>query len=145
LNVDTILILKGHDVATIATHASVEQAVDDLCALRVGALVVSDDGRHVEGIISERDVMRALGDHGADALARPVSSVMSTEVVTCRAKDSVEELMVTMTEHRFRHLPVVDSDGLLVAIVSIGDVVKARLGQLELDNQALVQYLHLVR
>ena len=85
--------------------------------------------------------MRALAAHGSSALGRTVASAMSVDVVTCAADDSVEELMVSMTERRIRHLPVVDGEGLLAGIVSIGDVVKARLGQLETENQALFEYL----
>ena len=104
--------------------------------------MVSDDGRHIDGIVSERDVVRALAAHGASALGRTVASAMSADVVTCAAGDSVEELMVSMTERRIRHLPVVDDEGLLAGIISIGDVVKARLGQLETENQALFDYIH---
>ena len=102
---------------------------------------MSDDGQHIDGIVSERDVVRALAAHGGSALGRTVQSVMSTDVVTCVAGDSVEQLMASMTERRFRHLPVVDGD-VLAGIISIGDVVKARLGQLENENQALTEYIH---
>jgi CBS domain-containing protein len=142
MNVETILSIKGAEVATINKGSSLADAAAGLRDHRVGALVVSDDGRHIDGIVSERDVVRALADHGGGALSRTVHSVMSTEVVTCRAKDSVDALMATMTARRIRHLPVVDGDGLLTGIISIGDVVKARVGELELDNQALVEYLH---
>ena len=141
MNVQSILQAKGSDVATITKAASLADASAQLRDRGVGALVVSDDGRHIEGIVSERDVVRALAAHGAGALGRSVSSVMSTDVVTCRTGDSVEELMVSMTERRIRHLPVIDADGLLSGIVSIGDVVKARLGQLETENQALFDYI----
>ena len=141
MNVQSILQAKGSDVATITKAASLADASAQLRDRGVGALVVSDDGRHIEGIVSERDVVRALAAHGAGALGRSVSSVMSTDVVTCRTGDSVEELMVSMTQRRIRHLPVIDTDALLSGIVSIGDVVKARLGQLETENQALFDYI----
>jgi CBS domain-containing protein len=141
MNVQSILQAKGSDVATITKVASLADASAHLRDHGVGALVVSDDGRHIDGIVSERDIVRALAAHGAGALGRSVSSVMSTDVVTCEAGDSVEELMVSMTERRIRHLPVIDADGLLSGIVSIGDVVKARLGQLETENQALFDYI----
>jgi CBS domain-containing protein len=141
MNVQSILQAKGSDVATITKEASLADASAQLRDRGVGALVVSDDGRHIEGIVSERDVVRALAAHGAGALGRSVSSVMSTDVVTCSAGDSVEELMVSMTQRRIRHLPVIDADALLSGIVSIGDVVKARLGQLETENQALFDYI----
>jgi CBS domain-containing protein len=141
MNVQSILQVKGSDVATITKGASLADASAQLRDRGVGALVVSDDGRHIEGIVSERDVVRALAAHGAGALGRSVSSAMSIDVVTCRTGDSVEELMVSMTERRIRHLPVIDGDSLLSGIVSIGDVVKARLAQLESENQALFDYI----
>jgi CBS domain-containing protein len=141
MNVQSILQAKGSDVATITKAASLADASAQLRDRGVGALVVSDGGRHIEGIVSERDVVRALAAHGAGALGRSVSSAMTTDVVTCKAGDSVEELMVSMTERRIRHLPVIDGDGLLSGIVSIGDVVKARLAQLESENQALFDYI----
>jgi CBS domain-containing protein len=141
MNVQSILQVKGSDVATITKGASLADASAQLRDRGVGALVVSDDGRHIEGIVSERDVVRALAAHGAGALGRSVSSAMSIDVVTCRTGDSVEELMVSMTERRIRHLPVIDGDALLSGIVSIGDVVKARLAQLESENQALFDYI----
>jgi CBS domain-containing protein len=142
MNVETILTSKGSDVATIDQHASLTDAVAQLRDRGIGALVVSHDGRHIDGIVSERDVVRALASHGASALGRSVASVMSTAVVTCRCGDSVEELMASMTESRFRHLPVVDDDAVLIGIISIGDVVKARLGQLQSENRALTEYIH---
>ena len=142
MNVQSILGRKGSDVATVDQHASLADAAASLRDRGVGALVVSDDGRHIDGIVSERDVVRALAAHGSSALGRSVASAMSVDVVTCALQDSVEELMVSMTERRIRHLPVVDGEGLLAGIVSIGDVVKARLGQLETENQALFEYLH---
>jgi len=142
VNVSTILASKGNDVATIDQQAPLADAAARLRDLGIGALVVSADGQHIDGIVSERDVVRALATHGASALGRTVASVMSDPVVTCRLGDSVEQLMASMTERRHRHLPVVDADGVLSGIVSIGDVVKARLGQLEHENQALTEYIH---
>jgi CBS domain-containing protein len=141
MNVQTILQGKGSDVATITKGASLADAAAQLRDRGVGALVVSDDGRHIDGIVSERDVVRALAAHGSSTLGRTVASVMSTDVVTCEGGDSVEALMVSMTDRRIRHLPVIDGDGLLNGIVSIGDVVKARLSQLETENQALFDYI----
>jgi CBS domain-containing protein len=142
MNVETILTSKGSDVATIDQQASLGDAVERLRDRGVGALVVSADGRHIDGIISERDVVRALADHGATALGRTVASVMSKIVVTCRCGDSVDELMAEMTERRHRHLPVVDDQQVMIGIISIGDVVKARVGELQNENQALTDYLH---
>ena len=142
MNVDTILASKGSDVATIDQQASLTDAVAYLRDRGVGALVVSNDGSHIDGILSERDVVRALANHGASVMGRTVGSVMSAKVVTCSRGDSVETLMQSMTESRFRHLPVIDDEQVLIGIISIGDVVKARLGQLEIENRALTDYIH---
>ena len=142
MNVDTILTSKGSDVATIGHEASLADAVARLRDHGIGALVVSADGRHIDGIVSERDVVRALADHGASALGRTVGSIMSRAVVTCRCGDSVDELMASMTERRHRHLPVVDDGEVLLGIISIGDVVKARLFELQSENRALTDYIH---
>jgi CBS domain-containing protein len=140
MNVQSIIGAKGDSVATIAQTASLHDAVRQLGERRVGALVVSGDGQRIEGIISERDIVRAIANGGA-ALDRSVGSVMSTDVITCSAGDGVDRLMSLMTERRIRHLPVVDGSGLLAGIVSIGDVVKTRLTELEHENQALAEYI----
>jgi CBS domain-containing protein len=141
MNVQSILGAKGSDVATVGRQASLAEAANLLRERGIGALVVSDDSRHIDGIISERDVVRALAAHGAGALSRTVASVMTADVVTCRHDDSVERLMHLMTDRRIRHLPVTDDDDLMTGIISIGDVVKGRLGQLEVENQALHDYI----
>jgi CBS domain-containing protein len=140
MNVKKILSGKGTDVVTIAPSASLGDATASLRDHGVGALVVSTDGARIEGILSERDVVRALAAHGGTTLGRHVSSAMSGEVVTCDPMDTVDELMAMMTERRIRHLPVV-ADGELAGIISIGDVVKARLGQLEQENNQLYDYI----
>lgn len=142
MNVQSILGVKGIEVSTIGQQASLAEAAHQLRELGVGALVVSADGATIEGIVSERDVVRALAAHGAGALSRTVGSVMSKDVVTCRSDDSVEHLMELMTGRRIRHLPVVGDDGAMTGIVSIGDVVKGRLGQLQNENKALSDYIH---
>lgn len=142
MHVRSILEHKGADVATISGEASLADAAAQLRDRSVGALVVSPDGGSIAGIVSERDVVRAVAAHGASALGRSVQSVMSTEVTTCSPTDSVPRLMELMTEHRIRHLPVLGADGRLCGIVSIGDVVKARVGELEGENRALAEYLH---
>jgi len=139
--VQSILGVKGSDVVTVQEGISLGDAASILRDKRVGALVVSNDGQHIDGIVSERDVVRALANHGASVLGRPVSSAMSKDVITCRAEDAVESLMVSMTERRIRHLPVVDDAGVLGGVISIGDVVKARLSQLETENQQLYDYI----
>lgn len=141
MNVQSIIGTKGTDVATIAQTAKLADVVHALGERRIGALVVSGDGRAIEGIISERDVVRAASHNGAAALDASVGSVMSTDVVTCALGDGVDRLMSLMTDRRIRHLPVVDEHGQLAGIVSIGDVVKARLTELEHENQALADYI----
>ena len=106
----------------------------------VGALVVSADGHTIDGILSERDVVRRLAD-GPDVLDLEIRAVMTADVRTCGPTDTVEQLMALMTEHRIRHVPIVDDDGRLGGIVSIGDVVKQRLGELEGENRALFDYI----
>src|SRR6188472_351980 len=127
MNVQSILTAKGTEVATVPPDSSLAQAAADLRDRGIGALVVSSDGRTILGILSERDVVRAIAAHGASALGRTVASAMSANVVTCAAGDSIESLMASMTERRIRHLPVVGAGGSLGGIVSIGDVVKLRL------------------
>ena len=142
MHVRMILADKGAMVVTISRTASLADAAAVLRDHRVGALVVSDDGTTVDGIISERDLVLSLAAHGASALGRPVSDAMTREVVTCRPDDHVGHLMALMTSQRMRHLPVLDDDGRLAGIVSIGDVVKHRLGELEVENEQLYDYLH---
>jgi CBS domain-containing protein len=138
VNVQSILGSKGNDVATVSQTATLGDAVRMLGERRIGALVVSGDGRAIEGIISERDIVRVAA---GDLETMTVGSVMSTNVVTCAAGDGVDRLMALMTERRIRHLPVVDDHGHLAGIVSIGDVVKARLTELEHENRALADYI----
>ena len=141
MHVHNVLKVKGSAVATIAPEASLADATASLRDHGVGALVVSRDGRTIDGILSERDVVRALAAHGASTLEHQVSSAMSTSVTTCRGDDTVDHLMGMMTDRRIRHLPVVDDDGKLDGIISIGDVVKARVGQLETENNQLHDYI----
>ncbi len=138
--VSDLLEGKGTAVATITSDATVGSAVADLARHRVGALVVSPDGRHIEGIVSERDIVRHLSELQTDVLDQPVSSLMSRDVRVCSASDDVESIMNLMTEQRIRHVPVVE-DGVLVGIVSIGDVVKSRIGELEKDRNELMEYI----
>ena len=139
--VQSILTAKGSDVVTIADSVSLADAAAMLRDHGIGALVVSNDGRHIDGIVSERDVVRALANHGATVMGRAVSTVMSRDVVTCRAGDAIEALMLAMTERRIRHVPVVDDHGAIVGIVSIGDLVKSRISELEGERDDLVGYI----
>ncbi len=137
---DQILDAKGRDVAVIAPDATVADAVAVLAEHNVGALVVSSDGTTVSGILSERDVVRRLASGGSDAMAAAVRDLMKTEVATCTGRTDSEQIMDTMTNGRFRHMPVVD-DGRLVGIISIGDVVKVRIGELASEREQLVGYI----
>ena len=138
MKVREILDAKGHSVVTIRSDATLSTAVHRLALERIGALVVSDDGVRVAGILSERDVVTGLARDGADLLAagRRVADLMTRNVVTCGPDDTVKRLMAEMTRRRVRHLPVVVGDR-LVGIVSIGDVVKSRLGEVELEATVL--------
>lgn len=141
MQISSLIEAKGSSVLTVTRDATVADAVAMLCTHRVGALVVADDGEHIEGIVSERDVVRRLNDlHGA-LVNEPVTTIMSTEVRTCSPEDDTETLMATMTDHRIRHVPVL-RDGVLCGIVSIGDVVKARIDELQKDRDELVDYIH---
>jgi CBS domain-containing protein len=136
MNVEGILRAKGAGVVTIRPDASVGELIEGLGRERIGAMVVSDDGRSVAGIVSERDVVRGLASHGAAILQLPVREIMTSNVVTCAPGDSVKQLMEQMTRRRIRHLPVV-VDGALAGIVSIGDVVKSRLEEVETETNVL--------
>jgi CBS domain-containing protein len=140
MNVEAILKGKGRAVATIAPNASIGEAVDLLRAKGIGALVVSSDGANVAGILSERDIVHALAARGAGLLELPVSALMTRHVFTCKPGDSIAELMAEMTERRIRHLPVVEN-GRLAGIVSIGDVVKNRLDEIEAEASSLRQFI----
>ncbi len=126
-------------VVTVSSADTVARLLQVLAEHRIGAVVVSDDGSSISGIVSERDVVRALTDQ-PDLLSRPVGSIMTSEVFTCTAELSVEELADLMTDHRIRHVPVV-KDGAMVSIVSIGDVVKYRISQLQSERDHLADYL----
>ena len=140
MRISQLLRRKGSEVATVDGSTSIRSALRLLAERGIGALVVSSDGRRVEGIVSERDVARGLHELGSELLDRPVSSVMTTQVHVCPPDATVDGLARTMTDHRVRHVPVV-ADGVLVGIVSIGDVVKARLDELEAERQQLVAYI----
>ncbi|MEH3117866.1 MAG: CBS domain-containing protein [Methylorubrum populi] len=140
MTVARILAEKGGSVVTVSPHRTVDEAIHMLAEKRIGALVVGDAEGRVIGILSERDVMRALATEGVGALDRPVSHYMTEKVVTCSRRTTVEAVMETMTEGRFRHLPVVE-EGRLVGVVSIGDVVKRRIAAVEAEHQAMRDYI----
>lgn len=141
MKVESILDHKGREVVTISPDADVRSLVALLTRRGIGAVVVSRNGRHVDGIVSERDVVRALAEDEA-ALDQSVASVMTATVQCAPSDASVDELMAVMTTQRVRHIPVTDVSGALVGIVSIGDVVKSRLGELEGERSALLDYIH---
>ncbi len=136
MNVEGILHAKGAAVVTIGPDATIETLVLGLRNERIGAMVVSEDGRSVLGIISERDVVRGLAERGPRIMDAPVAELMTQPVVTCTPQDSVKQVMAEMTRRRVRHLPVV-ADGVLSGIVSIGDVVKNRLEEMETETNVL--------
>jgi CBS domain-containing protein len=140
MNVETILRNKGSWVATIPPDATIAEAVETLNRERIGALVVSEDGNSVDGVVSERDIVAALGEYGRDLLSRQVHEIMTRKVVACSPTDTVQELMAEMTNQRFRHLPVL-KDGRLCGIVSIGDLVKNRLDEIEFEANSLRSFI----
>jgi len=140
MHVETILRNKGRSVTTIAPEARISAAVALLRRHAIGALVVSRDGAAIDGILSERDIVAALADHGAATLDLAVRDLMSREVITCRRDDAIADLAALMTERRIRHLPVVDR-GALVGIVSIGDVVKNRIDEVENEASSMREFI----
>ncbi|BDT91999.1 MULTISPECIES: CBS domain-containing protein [Nocardia] len=140
MRISEILRRKGSDVATVAPETTVRALLATLAERNIGAVVVSPDGATIAGIVSERDVVRSLHARGAELLDTPVSAIMTAAVRTCAPEDRVDGLRRTMTEHRIRHLPVVDA-GRLVGIVSIGDVVKSAISELATEREHLVDYL----
>jgi CBS domain-containing protein len=140
MQLSTIIAAKGGTVRTIQPDALVSDLVALLAEHNIGALVVSSDSRTIAGIVSERDVVHAMAG-GAEALQQPVASIMTTTVFCAPPDAHIEDLMQLMTEKRVRHIPVTDPDGALQGIVSIGDVVKTRLGELEGERQALLEYI----
>jgi len=140
MNVEAILRTKGRSVVTIGAEATIEEAVSLLRRKGIGAVVVSADGAGVDGILSERDIVHALADRGAGLLQLPVAALMTREVFTCGPTDGIAELMAEMTERRIRHLPVLEH-GRLAGIVSIGDVVKNRLDEVEDEASSLRQFI----
>jgi len=135
-------LIQGKQVETISATASLNDLVNALQTHQVGALVVSSDGQKVDGIVSERDVVRALPGRLHDIATLTVGDIMTSDVVTCSVDTAVSELMNTMTEMRIRHIPVVDANGSLVSIVSIGDIVKAHIADIDVERSALKDYVN---
>ncbi len=135
-----ILKTKGSEVFSIPPEITVLEATHELKLRRVGALLVCDEDRRIVGVLSERDIVRALADKGPEILDQPVSSLMTRGVVTCRSDDSIDSVRQLMTGRRIRHVPVID-DGELKGIISIGDVVKHQIMATEMEAEALKQYI----
>jgi len=140
MTVKSILSNKGRDVTTIEPTAALEVAIALLAQRRIGALVVLGPERRVVGILSERDIVRVLAEQGPSVLSAPIAQIMTRKVSTCSESDTVSDIMEQMTAGKFRHVPVIDQDR-LIGIISIGDVVKYRLGEMERESEALRDYI----
>lgn len=140
MTVRAILSMKGREVATVSPEVTLQEAAKLLGERRIGALVITSVESKVAGILSERDIVRAVGIHGEAALNQPVKEYMTKSVVTCTEDDTMNALMTRMTAGRFRHMPVVE-EGRLAGIISIGDVVKFRVAEMERESEALKQYI----
>ena len=138
--VKSIIDAKGREVLTIEPNASLDAAAKLLSERRIGALVVLGAEQHVVGIVSERDIVRVIAERGAGAMQEQVSQVMTRKVVTCTMDESINSIMERMTSGKFRHVPVIDQ-GKLAGIVSIGDVVKNRIVEIEQESAALRDYI----
>jgi CBS domain-containing protein len=135
--VQQILTSKsGGDVVTIAPGTTISEAAKLLSEKRIGAIIISEDGSKVAGILSERDIVRELGRRGAACMADVVDSVMTAKIIGCTKSDTADQVMQKMTDGRFRHMPVMEGDK-MIGLISIGDVVKARLSELAMEKDAL--------
>jgi len=139
MTVRAILDTKGHQIMSVPPDAKLSEAIKLLSERRIGAVLVMSEGR-IEGILSERDIVRVLGERGAAVLEEPVSAVMTRKVVSCRPNDTVSAIMEMMTLGKFRHLPVLDGER-VVGLISIGDVVKWRVQEYENEQEALRTYI----
>ena len=139
MTVRAILDTKGHQILSVEPDARLAAAVKILGERKIGAVLVMSQGR-LEGILSERDIVRVLGERGAAALEEPVAQVMTRKVVTCKETDTVAELMEIMTTGKFRHLPVLENNK-VVGLISIGDIVKWRVREYETEQEALRDYI----
>jgi CBS domain-containing protein len=140
MNVKTILAAKGGDVISIEPTATLEAAAQLLSTHRIGAVVIQGAGGRLAGILSERDIVRAISELGAAALNAPVGQTMTRNVTTCGESESVAGIMELMTQGKFRHMPVVEK-GRLIGLISIGDVVKLRVEEIERESEAMRDYI----
>jgi CBS domain-containing protein len=141
MNVEYILARKGREVRTIRPDVPLGNALQRLRAERIGALVVSETGADLVGILSDRDILDAIADHGTAVLGGSVGSAMTAKVFTCSRDDRVSAIMALMTDRRIRHVPVVEKDGRLCGMISIGDEVKQRLEEIQGEADALREYV----
>lgn len=137
-----ILKTKGSDVISVTANDPISTVLSLMSEKKVGAVLVTAEGGAIAGIISERDIVRAMNGHGDTIFRKSVGDLMTTEVVTCSSSDSMAAIMGMMTSQRFRHVPVVD-DGKVVGVISIGDVVKSRIEEAEAEAEALRKYIAL--
>jgi CBS domain-containing protein len=142
MTVSTILVGKGRGIISLPPHKTMHEAAKILADKKIGAVIVTDTGGEIKGILSERDIVRALGKHGADVLDDAVLSHMTSKVVTCLESQTIAEVMELMTRGRFRHLPVL-KDGQLIGIISIGDVVKHKIEEAEAESRSLRDYIQM--
>ena len=139
MTVRAILDTKGHQIESVEPDVKLSAAIKVLSEKKIGAVLVVSKG-HIDGILSERDIVRVLGERGARVLDEPVSAVMTRKVVSCRQSDTVAGIMEMMTLGKFRHLPVVE-EGAVVGLISIGDIVKWRVREYEMEQEALREYI----
>ncbi len=139
MNISQILKAKGRAVATTRPDSTLSEVIGKLAQKKIGAIVIVGDNGEVVGILSERDVIRRLAEHGAAALKEPISESMTSSVISCQETSTLEEMMELMTQGRFRHVPVIE-DGALVGIVSIGDIVKHHVAEVEMEVTAMRDY-----
>ncbi|MDA1099126.1 MAG: CBS domain-containing protein [Proteobacteria bacterium] len=140
MHVERILVLKGNEVISVRIDETVVRAIEILNSNRIGAILVRDDDGFVEGVLSERDIVRGMAQMGARCMEATVGELMTRDVIRCRPEDNIDTIMAVMTERRIRHLPVMVDDQLL-GIISIGDVVKFRIEEIESEAAALRQYI----
>jgi CBS domain-containing protein len=140
MTVKNILNKKGRAVTTISAHDTLAHAVHELTSKRIGALLVVSNEEVLDGILSERDIVKSLNTFGSHALDRKVETAMTREVMSASENDSVADIMEKMTQGRFRHMPVLDK-GMIVGMISIGDIVKARLTEMEQESEQLKSYV----
>lgn len=139
--IQSILRRKGKDVHTAKSTITVEEAIHIMWKHEISALVVCDDGRRIDGIISDRAIIRGLADQGTELMQKPIGELMTREVLTCTANDRVSAVMGLMTDRRIRHIPVVDDQGMLDGLVSIGDVVKHRIDEIRDEADHMRDYI----